>query len=138
MTRDSSVDIEGNYAMTCFIGGVFARRWSALNVANKRQTVLRQLGDIYANGKDISDLCIDVMESPWNEEMYNGYGCPCPVLPPGSMEHGSGIEALRKSEGRLHFAGTEMSDVWRGYMEGAIRTGEVTGLDAINALESKS
>jgi monoamine oxidase len=31
---------------------------------------------------------------------------------------------LRMPEGRIFFAGTETSDVWFGYIEGAVRAGE--------------
>ncbi len=33
-------------------------------------------------------------------------------------------KALREQCGHIHWAGTETSDVWNGYMEGAIRSGE--------------
>ncbi len=33
-------------------------------------------------------------------------------------------EALREPVGRIHWAGTETAEVWNGYMEGAIRSGE--------------
>jgi monoamine oxidase len=32
--------------------------------------------------------------------------------------------ALRAPVGRIHWAGTETSPVWSGYIEGAIRSGE--------------
>jgi monoamine oxidase len=31
---------------------------------------------------------------------------------------------LREPVGRVHWAGTETSDVWCGYMDGAVRSGE--------------
>jgi monoamine oxidase len=33
-------------------------------------------------------------------------------------------QALRKPVGRIHWAGTETSEVWNGYMDGAVRSGE--------------
>ena len=33
-------------------------------------------------------------------------------------------EALREPVGRIHWAGTETAEVWNGYMDGAIRSGE--------------
>ena len=32
--------------------------------------------------------------------------------------------ALREPVGRIHWAGTETSDYWQGYMDGAVRSGE--------------
>jgi monoamine oxidase len=31
---------------------------------------------------------------------------------------------LRRPTGRIHWAGTETSDIWNGYIDGAIRSGE--------------
>jgi monoamine oxidase len=31
---------------------------------------------------------------------------------------------LRAPVGRIHWAGTETSDYWNGYMDGAVRSGE--------------
>jgi len=42
--------------------------------------------------------------------------------------------ALKSSEGNIFFAGTETSDVWYGYIEGAVRAGERAALEAIEAL----
>ena len=32
--------------------------------------------------------------------------------------------SLRAPVGRIHWAGTETSDVWTGYMDGAVRSGQ--------------
>jgi monoamine oxidase len=131
-TRDTSIDDEDNFAMTCFIGGVFARKWSVLPAEEKKASVLQQIGEIFADGKDVADLCLGVMESPWMSEEWSGWGCPCPVMPPGVMD--KGFEELCRPIGTMHFVGTEMANVWRGYMEGAIRSGERGALEVIEAL----
>lgn len=33
-------------------------------------------------------------------------------------------KALREQCGHIHWTGTETSDIWNGYMEGAVRSGE--------------
>ena len=47
------------------------------------------------------------------------------ILPPGVLApttaHGT---ALRPPFNRLHWAGSETSDYWYGYMDGAVRSGE--------------
>jgi len=49
-------------------------------------------------------------------------GCPVAVVPPGVLiDNGP---SLRTPVGRIHWAGTETSYYWNGYMEGAIRAGE--------------
>ena len=43
-------------------------------------------------------------------------------MPPGRLERLR--TALREPVGRIHWAGTETSEVWNGYMDGAVRSGE--------------
>jgi monoamine oxidase len=42
-------------------------------------------------------------------------------------------EALREPVGRIHWAGTESSEVWNGYMDGAIRSGERAAREVLDA-----
>jgi monoamine oxidase len=43
-------------------------------------------------------------------------------------------QALSEPVGRIHWAGTETSDVWNGYMDGAVRSGERAAEEALTAL----
>jgi monoamine oxidase len=57
----------------------------------------------------------------WDNEMWSGGG-PVGVAPTGVLtEFGT---ALAKPTGLIHWAGTETSDYWTGYMDGAVRSGE--------------
>ena len=49
-------------------------------------------------------------------------GGPTVVAAPGVLTHYG--PALRAPVGRIHWAGTETSDYWQGYMDGAVRSGE--------------
>ncbi|NOX92313.1 MAG: hypothetical protein GXP18_07660 [Gammaproteobacteria bacterium] len=42
---------------------------------------------------------------------------------------------MRPSTGRIHWAGTEASLVWNGYMEGAIRVGKQAAVNVIAELQ---
>lgn len=54
------------------------------------------------------------------------------AIPPGFWsEHG---KALRPPCGRLIWSGTETADIWAGYMDGAVRSGQQAALEALNAL----
>lgn len=57
----------------------------------------------------------------WVEEQWS-QGCPCPAMPPGVMTDFGHV--LRTPHGKVHFVGTETSFEWKGYMEGAARSGE--------------
>lgn len=57
----------------------------------------------------------------WGIEPYL-LGGPTAIFPPGVLaEYGT---ALREPVGRIYFAGTETSDYWMGYMDGAVRSGQ--------------
>jgi monoamine oxidase len=43
-------------------------------------------------------------------------------------------QALSEPVGRIHWAGTETADVWNGYMDGAVRSGERAAEEALTAL----
>ncbi|AOE86025.1 flavin monoamine oxidase family protein [Pseudomonas sp. TCU-HL1] len=54
------------------------------------------------------------------------------AIPPGFWTtHG---EALRPPCGNLIWSGTETADIWAGYMDGAVRSGHQSALQALNAL----
>jgi monoamine oxidase len=42
-------------------------------------------------------------------------------------------EALREPVGRIHWAGTETAEVWNGYMDGAVRSGERAAREVLTA-----
>lgn len=63
----------------------------------------------------------DFVDMDWTSEEWTR-GCYGAHFPPGVWtEYGP---ALRAPVGRIHWAGTETSPVWNGYMEGAVRSGE--------------
>ena len=54
------------------------------------------------------------------------------VLPPGVLlDFG---EAIRTPVGRIHWAGTETSTYWTGYLDGAVRSGERAAAEATSGL----
>jgi monoamine oxidase len=59
-------------------------------------------------------------------------GCPVAVPGPGVLDaHGP---ALRRPVGRIHWAGTETSTYWNGYMDGAVRSGERAAKEILHEL----
>jgi monoamine oxidase len=74
---------------------------------------------------------IDYIDQNWAAEEWTR-GCYGAHLAPGAWTQFG--EALRRPCGKVHWAGTETSDVWNGYMEGAIRSGERVAREIIDAL----
>ncbi|KAJ9612176.1 hypothetical protein H2200_003773 [Cladophialophora chaetospira] len=132
--RDTSLG-DDHAAITCFLGGSFGRKWASQTTEGKKTSILKQISHIFADGQDISDFVVDAVESPWMEEEFSGWGCPCAHLAPGVLA--DGWDGLCAPVGNVHFVGTELSRVWRGYMEGAVRSGESGALQAITDLKAR-
>jgi monoamine oxidase len=82
----------------------------------RRKAILEDLVALFGKAAQIPS---DYLETDWSAEEWTS-GCVSP-LPPGVLtEFGA---ALREPEGRIHWAGTETSEVWCGYMDGAVRSG---------------
>jgi len=74
---------------------------------------------------------LEYIEQSWADEEWSR-GCYASYFPPGVWsDYG---EALRTPVGRLHWAGTETAEVWNGYFDGAIRSGERAAAEVLAQL----
>ena len=74
---------------------------------------------------------VDYFEQDWTKERWTR-GCPVAHVAPGVLtKYGPW---LRRSVGKVHFAGTETADYWLGYMDGAVRSGERAAREVLAAL----
>jgi len=65
-------------------------------------------------------LTVNIMKKRWEEDIW-GRGVTV-VVKSGTLHlYGSGFV---RPQGRIHFAGSDSSPVWHGYMEGALFSGE--------------
>jgi monoamine oxidase len=111
-----------------FIGGTDARGWYGLPPEQRRQMVLDNFAN-YFGEKARNPL--QYVENAWADERFSR-GDPVAGLPPGVLlDFGT---ALRAPVGRIHWAGTETSDFWTGYMDGAVRSGERAASEALAEL----
>ncbi len=67
----------------------------------------------------------------WGQEPYT-LSCVSP-MPPGLLTSGL-MPALKEPVGALIWAGTETADIWFGYMDGAVRSGQRAALRALQRL----
>ena len=64
----------------------------------------------------------------WSRGCYGGR-----LTPNAWTQYGT---AMREPVGRIHFAGAETADVWNGYMDGAVRSGERAAAEVAIALQA--
>lgn len=63
----------------------------------------------------------DYLELDWQQERWSG-GCYGTLFGPNVWTRYG--HALSTPAGPIHWAGTETSPIWCGYMDGAVRSGE--------------
>jgi monoamine oxidase len=114
--------------MLGFIEGTDGRVWSAKTPDERRQAAIecfvRYFGPAAAEP-------LAYLEQDWMKEEFSrgGYGG---MFPPGGwLDFG---RALTEPVGRIHWAGTETSPVWNGYMDGAVRSGERAAAEVLARL----
>jgi monoamine oxidase len=101
-----------------FIGGDRARLWQSQGPKVRRARVLDELAKLFGPAALKPK---EYIEFSWVTERWTR-GCPVSVLGPGTLVGFGG--SIRKPVGRIHWAGTETSTYWNGYMDGAVRSGE--------------
>ena len=109
-----------------FVGGDSARTFGRLTDDERRERVLGELA-LYFGDEALSPT--EFFYTQWPDEQWSRGG-PVGIYPPGLLtSYGA---ALRKPVGRIHWAGTETSTYWNGYMDGAIRSGERAALEVLD------
>src|SRR5829696_3173425 len=110
-----------------FLEGRHARKAGTLAPEERRGLVLSQFAKFF--GPHVADPAEyvekDWAAEEWSRDCYGG-------------RFGTGVwtgygEALREPVGRIHWAGKETAEVWNGYMDGAIRSGERTAREVLTA-----
>lgn len=131
--RDTSVPADKKWILTCFLAGRPGEEWSKKTEEGRTEALVKQMGEVWENAEEVKESFVEALGHEWSEEEYSGWGCPCPSLAPGVLTAVG--HALREPFGNVHFAGTETADVWKGYMEGAVRSGDRAGDEVIAQLK---
>jgi monoamine oxidase len=93
----------------------------------RRRSVLDVLAELF--GKRAKSP-VAYIENDWSSDGWTT-GCVSPL--PRNVLTRFG-HALRTPVGRVHWAGTETSEVWCGYMDGAVRSGERAAAEVLDSL----
>jgi monoamine oxidase len=126
-TFDNSPPDGSPGVMLGFIAGREAIRHARRPQSERRRVVLDCFARLF--GEEAAHPGI-YHEQQWAEEEWTRGG---PVFSPGPGTISAYGEALRRPSGRIHWAGSETSTVWCGYMDGAVRSGERAAEEALDA-----
>jgi monoamine oxidase len=118
----------GPGVLLAFVGGATWRQYGVLPQSQRRQAVLEGFAAMFGPQ---ALTPVDYVEHDWTKERWSGGG-PTAIHGPGSLvEFGP---AIRTPHGRVHWAGTETSTYWSGYMDGAVRSGERAATEVLDRL----
>ena len=127
-----SFDVSPKHAkyavLMMFVVGEKGRTLSTKSKVEREEAILKELTDLY--GEEAREPFKFVEHTMMDEEYVGG----CPVATPSPGMWTTLGSWLRKPFQRVHWAGTETSTSWSGYMEGAVCSGqraaeEVLGLE---------
>jgi monoamine oxidase len=111
-----------------FVGGDEARRFMRMSRADRRAAVLDNF-KTYFGPKAAHPR--EYFETNWTRKEWTR-GCPVAIAGPGTLvAYG---HAIRNPVDRIHWAGTETSTFWNGYMDGAVRSGERAAKEVLRRL----
>ena len=127
-TFDNSPPDGSPGVLLAFASGADARALQLLPGDARRDAVLGGLARVFGPRARRPERFI---EQDWTRERYTGGGPVC-FMGPGTWT-GPG-RALREPVGPVHWGGTETAEIWSGYMEGAVRSGERAAREALTRL----
>jgi monoamine oxidase len=111
-----------------FVGGDSARAYNAMSKADGQAAVLGELATLFGDQAKRPNAYFDTR---WTGEQWTR-GCPVAIAGPGTLlAYGPWIN---RPIDRIHWAGTETSNYWNGYMDGAVRSGERAAQEVLDAL----
>jgi monoamine oxidase len=128
LTYDNSPPGGSPGVLLGFLEGRHARELGRLAMHDRRTAVLGCFARLFGPRAARPDRYVERL---WAEEEWSRgcYGCH---MPTGAWtNYGS---ALREPLGPLHWAGSEYSTLWNGYMEGAVRSGQHAAREALTRL----
>lgn len=114
--------------LLAFVGGSTWKQYGLSTLAARRQAVLQGFAEMFGE-KALHP--VDYVEHDWTKERWTSGG-PVAIMKPGTLTTYG--QELRRPHLRTHWAGTETSTYWTGYMDGAVRAGERASAEVLRAL----
>lgn len=111
-----------------FVGGDEARAFANRSPIERQDAVMKNFVDYFGNQ---AGSPAQYFETDWPGARWSRGG-PTAIAAPGVLTGLAPI--IRQPFGRLHWAGTETSTFWNGYMDGAIRSGKRVATEVLAEL----
>jgi monoamine oxidase len=111
-----------------FVGGDKQRAFFPMSPDARKAAVLKEFSD--ALGPEAGNP-VEYLETNWPAQRWERGG-PVGLGTPGLLTAVG--PSLRQPVGRVHWAGTETSTYWNGYMDGAVRSGERAAREVLDQL----
>jgi len=111
-----------------FFDGGPAMEWADRSPAEREARAISDIAHVLG---DKANSYIEYVEQNWPRETWSTGGYAC-VPGPGVMSVFG--DAIRQPCGRIHWAGTETAEVWSGYVDGALRSGDRVAEEVLKLL----
>ncbi|KAN0040660.1 hypothetical protein ACTA71_008998 [Dictyostelium dimigraforme] len=118
---DGSFEDGSKPSIIGFFEGSYTEEWSLKSESQRKDEAIKIIYKSFNNDKRALTPK-HYIDRDWTKNQWSkgGYGC---IIGSNNNYH-SLNESLRKPIGNIHFAGTETSTEWSGYMEGALESAE--------------
>ena len=126
---DSSLSDTGPGFLVGFMEASGGILWSGKGKDARRKVVTENLVKFF--GAD-AERVVDYEDQDWPSDPWSR-GCYVASPAPGILS--SVGAAMRVPHGRVHWAGTETSDRWAGYIDGAVRSGERAAAEVLGRMK---
>ena len=111
-----------------FIGGTAARQHMVKSKADMQAAALGSFATYFGDKAKSPNAFI---QQNWVKEVWSRGG---PVALVGTGTYLDFGPLLRAPQGKIHWAGTETSTYWNGYMDGAVRSGERAAAEVLGEI----
>jgi monoamine oxidase len=128
---DASPPEGGPGFLVGFIEAHEAMKWMGRPMEERKKLIVQRIVSLL--GPEGANP-IDYEDQNWPAEQWSR-GCYGASMGPGVMTTVGKV--IRQPHGRIHWAGTETSTKWMGYIEGAIRSGERAAEEVLASYKQK-
>lgn len=123
-------------SLAYFVAGDIAAKWHEKSELEREESIIEHLAELV--GPELAEQAREVLEFncvEWTKELYI-WGAPTSAMGPGILrEYGA---TLREPVGNIHLAGGEFAFEWKGYLEGALTSGQRAAEEVVKELVGKS